>query len=70
MVVAAATTTTTTTMTTTTMIIIIMIMIIINLDLAGNNKGNLYFLHRLICFTLLVWPHDNNNKKPEILLHK
>ena len=58
---AAAAVTTTTTM---------MIIIIINLDLAGNTKGNLYYLHKLICFTLLVWPHDNNNKKPEILLHK
>jgi len=45
-------------------------MIIINLDLAGNTKGNLYYLHKLIGFILLVWPHDNNYNKPEILLHK
>jgi len=52
------------------MMMMMIIMIIINLDLAGNTKGNLYYLHKLICFTILVWPHDNNSNKPEILLHK
>jgi len=50
-----------------------MMMVMIYLDLAGNTKDNLYYLHKLICLTLLVWPHDNNNNnnnKPEILLHK
>jgi len=45
-------------------------MIIINLDLAGNTQVNLYYLHKLICFTPSVWPHDNNNNTPETLLHK
>jgi len=29
-------------------------MIKINLDLAGNTQGNFYYLHTIICFTLLV----------------
>jgi len=51
-------------------VVVMMMMMMINLDLAGNTKGNLYFLHKLISFTPSVWPRDNNNNKPEMLLHK